>query len=191
LTTDQIVAKELKDIDGLIVPGGFGSRGVEGMINAIKYARVNKIPYLGICYGMQLATIEFARNVLKMKNANTTENDPNTKFPIFDYIDGRMRLGEQEMILSKNTLAYKLYQNTNVKQRHRHRWEFNNIYKEQFAKYGYIISAVSNDQEKTAEIIELKNHPYFIGCQFHPEFSSWPNKNDPAFLGLIKAAMKK
>jgi CTP synthase len=175
------------------VPGGFGSRGTDGILLAIEYARNNKIPYLGICYGMQLATIEFARNVLGYKDANTTEIEPNTKHPMFDYIDGRMRLGEEKcMINDKKSLAYKLYGANIAYERHRHRWEFNNAYTAEFLKKGYNISAISSDSHKTAEMIELANHPFFFGCQFHPEFSIKPNiKNVGPFNGFVKAASNK
>jgi len=140
--TDKNVKNYFKDIDGIIVPGGFGGRGTDGILSSIKYARTNNVPYLGICYGMQLATIEFAKNVLGWKDANTTEIDPKTTHPIFDYIDGRMRLGEEKCIIDdKTTMAYKLYKNTTVLERHRHRWEFNNNYLDTFKKAGFIISA--------------------------------------------------
>ncbi|MDR2636582.1 MAG: CTP synthase [Mycoplasmataceae bacterium] len=195
IQSDPIVRSNVKTflngVDGIIVPGGFGGRGTDGILEVIRYARINKIPYLGICYGMQLSAIEFARNVLGWKDANTTEIDPKTKHPIFDYIDGRMRLGEEKCIIEdKNTLAYKMYKNKIVLERHRHRWEFNNDYLEIFKKNGYVISAHSNDEKHTAEMAEIKNHPFFFGGQFHPEFSSKPNNNDPCFIGLIKAAIK-
>jgi CTP synthase len=140
---------------------------------AIKYARENKIPYLGICYGMQTATIEFGRNVLGLTNANTTEIDPNAEHKLFDYIDGRMRLGEQQCVINdKSSLAYKLYKTDIIGERHRHRWEFNNSYIPLFEKAGFKFTAFSNDKEKTVEIAEIPSHPFFFGVQFHPEFNS-------------------
>ncbi|MDR0674726.1 MAG: CTP synthase [Mycoplasmataceae bacterium] len=176
---------------GILVPGGFGSRGIDGKLNAIRYARENKIPYLGICYGMQTATIEFARNVLGLENANTTEIDPNVEHKLFHYIDGRMRLGEQQCVITdKNSLAYKLYKVDMVGERHRHRWEFNNSYIPLFEKAGFKFTAFSNDKEKTVEMAEISNHPFFFGVQFHPEFNSWPGNPDPVFMGFVGAAIK-
>lgn len=191
--TPSSISKIFKDTNGILVPGGFGSRGTDGIMLAINYARTKKIPYLGICYGMQLATIEFARNVLKWNKANTTEIDSKTPYPIFDYIDGRMRLGEQKCNLTnKNTMAYKLYKNTTIFERHRHRWEFNNNYISDFEKQGFVFSAFSADKEKTVEIIELSNklHPFFFGVQYHPEFNCHCYNIDGAFYGFINAAIK-
>ena len=185
------VDKILKNHDGILIPGGFGDRGFEGKMEAVKYARTKQIPYLGICLGMQIATIEFARNVLNWQDANTTEFDPKTTHPIFDYIDGRMRLGEQAcLITDSSSKAIKMYKNKLIYERHRHRYEFNNKYLEEYKNKGFSFTAFSNDQEKTAEIIEIKKHPFFVGVQFHPEFSSWPNNVDPVIFNFITAAIK-
>lgn len=191
---------ELKNYDGLIVPGGFGSRGVEGKILAIGYARKHKIPFLGLCYGMQLAAIEFARNVLGLKGAHTTEVNPKTKYPIISTLPeqekrilnkkdlgGTMRLGAYTCELNPETKVYNLYKSKLITERHRHRYEFNNEYKELFEKRGFLIAGINPDRN-LAEIIELKNHPYFVGAQFHPEFKSKLLHPHPLFIGLIKAA---
>lgn len=176
---------------GILVPGGFGSRGIEGKLIAIKYARENKIPFLGICYGMQCATIEFGRNVLGLKNANTTEIDPMVEHKLFDYIDGRMRLGEQQCVIAnKDSLAYRVYKSEMIGERHRHRWEFNNHYIPLFEKAGYKFTAFSNDKEKTVEIAEIPNHPFFVGVQYHPEFNSWPTKPNPMITAFVNASIK-
>ncbi len=188
----------LKSLDGILVPGGFGNRGVTGKLNAIKFARENNIPFLGICFGMQLATIEYARNVLNITNANSTELDKETDTPLFDYlpdqyqginIGGTLRLGAFECNLSKNTLAYDLYNNETISERHRHRYEFNNIYKDKFDK-NFVFSGI-NIQSNLVEVIEIKNHKFFIACQYHPEFKSRPLKAHPLFNGLIKACIKE
>jgi CTP synthase len=191
---------ELKNYDGLIVPGGFGSRGVEGKILAIGYARKHKIPFLGLCYGMQLAAIEFARNVLGLKGAHTTEVNSKTKYPIIltlpeqekrilnkKDLGGTMRLGAYTCELNPKTKVYNLYKSKLITERHRHRYEFNNEYKELFEKRGFLIAGLNPDRN-LAEIIELKNHPYFVGTQFHPEFKSKLLHPHPLFIGLIKAA---
>ncbi len=193
---------KLKTINGLVVPGGFGSRGIEGKIKAIKYARENKIPYLGLCVGMQLAAIEFARYVLKTEDANSTEFDSKTKNPIIyimpeqkekienkDY-GASMRLGAYPCILNKDSLSYKAYKQIKILERHRHRYEFNNKYREILEKAGLKITGISPDG-KLAEIIELKDHPWFVGTQFHPEFKSRPLRAHPLFRDFIKAAKNK
>lgn len=190
---------KLKNIDGLVVPGGFGSRGIEGKIEAVKYARENKIPYLGLCMGMQIAAIEFARNVLKTKDVNSTEVDSGTKNPVIyimpeqikkmkdkDY-GASMRLGAYPCVLNKDSLAYKAYKQINISERHRHRYEFNNKYREILEKAGLKITGTSPDG-KLVEIIEFKNHPWFVGVQFHPEFKSRPLRSHPLFRDFIKAA---
>jgi len=194
--------KELSDYGALIVPGGFGSRGVEGIMMAIRYARENNLPYLGLCYGMQLACVEFARNVLGLKQANTTEIDQNTPDPIIhinkkqaenvknNKYGGTMRLGAYNCDLVKGSKVYKAYGNEKISERHRHRYEFNNEYRERIANAGMKIVGV-NPESDLVEIIELKNHPYFVGSQFHPEFKSRPLHPHPLFVGLIKAALKK
>ena len=191
------VALILKEASGVVVPGGFGSRGIEGKILAIKYARENKIPYLGLCLGMQLACIEFARNVIGLQKANSTEFDSQAKDPVI-YImpsqrniknkGGTMRLGAWPCSIEKNTLAYKLYGKQNITERHRHRYEFNNKYRQIFEKHGMVFSGVSPDN-KLVEIIELPSHPFFIATQAHPEFKSRPTKPHPLFQGFIKACL--
>lgn len=192
---------ELKNFDGILVPGGFGASGVEGKILAIKYARENNIPYLGICYGMQLAIIEFARNVCGLKNANTTENDKNTIYPVIDILaeqveklnkknyGGSMRLGAYTAKLKKGTIIHSIYGKDEVSERHRHRYEVNPKFIETIEKHGMIFSGESFDR-KLMEFIELKDHPYFVGTQAHPEFKSRPLKPSPLFDGLVKAALK-
>ncbi len=196
--TSENVAEYLSNVQGVIVPGGFGKRGTEGKICAIRYAREHNIPYLGLCLGMQLSLIEYARDVLKLEDANSTEFDENCKNNIIDYLPdqykgiklgGTMRLGEYECKLEKGTKTYELYGQELIKERHRHRYEFNNKYKEIFSDGNLVFSGV-NPQTNLCEIIELKNHPFFIACQFHPEFLSRPLKAHPLFLGFIKAAIK-
>ena len=194
---EEEIKSTFKNIDGIIVPGGFGSRGTDGMKIAIRYARENNIPYLGLCLGMQMATIEYANDVLKLKGANTTEFDPKTKYPIVDYLPnqykgiklgGTMRLGAYQCKIKKGTKAYKAYQKELISERHRHRYEFNPKYKEKFNDGNFIISGV-NPQTDLAEIIELKDHPFFIACQFHPEFKSRPLNPHPLFVSFIKASI--
>lgn len=194
---------QLKKYDGVIVPGGFGARDVEGKIEAIKFVRENKIPYLGLCYGMQLATVEFARNVLGMAKAHTAEVVEKPDDPIIDVMSDQekkllnreygatMRLGAWEAVLKEGTLARKLYGRKEISERHRHRYEFNNKYREIFEKAGFVISATTPDK-KLVEIMELdpKLHPFFIGSQFHPELKSRPLNPHPMFLGFIQAAAK-
>ncbi|MEA4822054.1 MAG: CTP synthase [Erysipelotrichales bacterium] len=186
----------LKGVSGILVPGGFGSRGVEGKILAAQYARENKIPYLGICLGMQVACIEFARNVLGIKNATSLEWDEETSYPIITLMNdqkevvdkgGTMRLGNYPCVLLEGSKSYNAYKCKEVLERHRHRYEFNNNYRDLFSKNGMIFSGVSPDQ-KLVEIIELKDHPWFVATQAHPEFKSRPIKPQPLFLGFIKAA---
>lgn len=200
--TDSSSLKKLANFNGLIVPGGFGSRGVEGKILAIKYAREHKIPFLGLCYGMQLATIEFARNVAGLKDANTTENNPKTPHPIIhimaeqekkmlesDY-GGTMRLGLYPCKIIPNTKTAAAYKEKLISERHRHRYEFNNQYREILEKKGLIIAGTSPDG-LLVEIIEIDEHPFFVGTQFHPEFLSRPLKPHPLFKEFISAAIKK
>ncbi len=210
---DYVDAEKLEEKDnsllenaaGIIVPGGFGGRGIEGKINAIKYAREKKIPFLGICLGMQAAVIEFARNVCNLGNANSTEFDKNTKYPVIGLIEewidntgsieyrdinsnigGTMRLGEQECMLEKDSNAFKAYKTKSVYERHRHRYEFNNEFRELLKKNGLIISGKSFDGT-LVEVIELENHPWFLGCQFHPEFTSKPINGHPLFEAFVKS----
>ncbi|MEN9557897.1 MAG: synthetase, synthase [Candidatus Parcubacteria bacterium] len=196
------IAKALKPLDGVIIPGGFGTRGIEGKIAAIKYTREMKIPYLGLCYGMQLATVEAARNQLGWKKANTTEIDPKTAYPVIHLMNeqaekmkdknygGSMRLGSYPCDLQKGSVAQKLYGTSRIDERHRHRYEFNPVYRDQIEKTGLTVSGASPDGT-LAEIVERKNHPFFVGVQFHPELQSRPLDPHPLFLGFIKAAIKR
>ncbi len=196
--TNENINDELKDVQGIIVPGGFGNRGIDGKIGAIKYARENNIPFLGICLGMQLALIEYGRNVLKIEDANSSEFKENAKNKIIDYLPdqykgikmgGTMRLGEYDCELKEGTMARELYGTNLIRERHRHRYEFNNEYKKQYEEGGLVFSGI-NPQTHLCEMIELPTHPYFIASQFHPEFLSRPLKPHPLFLGLVKAASK-
>jgi CTP synthase len=189
-------AKHLKGLGGVLVPGGFGERGIEGKIQAAQYARENRLPYLGLCLGMQIATIEFARNVLKLAKAHSMEFDPNTPHPVIALLDeqrkvtkkgGTMRLGSQPCQLAMGSLANHLYGAFVVHERHRHRYEFNNIYREKCEEAGFTCSGTSPDG-KLVELIEIREHPYFIAAQFHPEFQSKPNRPHPLFKGFIAAA---
>ncbi len=189
----------VKGADGVIVPGGFGSRGIEGKIMAAKYARENKVPYLGLCLGMQLMCVEFARNVLCHEDANSTEFDRSTTYPVIDLMieqrsitdmGGTMRLGSYPCVLQPGTKAGAAYNKPQIDERHRHRFEFNNSYREEFEKAGMVFSGISPDG-KLMEISELKDHPYMIASQFHPEFLSRPNHPHPLFVGLVKAAAER
>jgi CTP synthase len=196
--------EDLKEYDGIIVPGGFGSRGIEGKIKTIEFARVNKIPYFGLCYGMQLMVIEFARNVLGLAGAHTTEIDRETKNPVIDIMPEQkknledknygatMRLGAYPAMLKKGTLAYNAYKKVRITERHRHRWEVNPNYVKKLEAGGLIFSGHSADK-KLMEIAELslKDHPFFMGTQFHPEFKSGPLKPHPLFLEFVKAAIRR
>ena len=197
LEKEKEINEIFKNSSGIIVPGGFGSRGIEGKIRAINYARINKIPFLGICLGMQLAVIEFARNVCGMSKASSTEFDELCSDPVIDLMleqkeiinkGGTLRLGNYDCKIVKDTLAYKDYQQDIIKERHRHRYEFNNKYKEVLEKNGMIFSGI-NERANLVEIIELKNHPHFIACQFHPEFKSRPTKPHPLFNSFIKESI--
>jgi CTP synthase len=187
----------LGELDGIIVPGGFGNIGIEGKINTVEYARVNKVPFLGICLGMQMAVVEFARNVLGLKDANSEEFDENSKNQVIHIMEeqkridkkgGTMRLGKYPCKIKKGTLAYEIYEKEEISERHRHRYEYNNSYKERLEKAGLICSGTSPDGT-LVEIVEIKEHPYFIGGQFHPEFKSRPDKPAPLFKAFIKAAL--
>ena len=190
-------SKILKGLDGIIVPGGFGSRGTEGMIMTSKYARENNVPYFGICYGMQIALIDIARNKLGYKGANSTEIDPETNYPIIDLLEnqkniknvgGTLRLGNYDCTIHKDTLVYSLYGEEKIKERHRHRYEFNNDYRGKVRSAGVVFSGINEDKD-LVEIIELKDSDFFVACQFHPEFKSRPTKVHPLFNGFIKAAI--
>lgn len=191
------VEAHLKGVDGILVPGGFGTRGIEGKIAAIRYARENKIPYLGLCLGMQVAIIEFARNVCKMEKANSTEFDKRTRFPVVSLLEeqkhvkakgGSMRLGAYECVLKKGTKAHQAYKKKKIFERHRHRYEFNSKYKAALEKKGLVFSGIYAKKD-LVEIVEAKNHPWFVACQFHPEFKSKPDHAHPLFRDFIKAAM--
>ena len=197
--TNRNAKEKLQEIDGIIVPGGFGGRGIEGKIQTVKYARENNIPFLGICLGMQMAVVEFARDVLNIKDANSLEFDEKTKNSVIHIMEsqknitkkgGTMRLGAYPCILKKSSLASKLYKTEEISERHRHRYEFNNEYRKIMEDNGMTFSGTSPDGE-LVEIIELKKHPYFIASQFHPELKSRPDKPHPLFVGLLKAAKKK
>jgi len=193
---------ELSNYDAIIVPGGFGARGVEGIMMAIRYAREKKIPYLGLCYGMQLATIEFARDVLGLEKANTLEINSQTPDPVIHIngeqaanvknsrYGGTMRLGAYRCILKKGSRVQKMYGVNEISERHRHRYEFNNAYRKMMEENGVQFVGI-NPEKNLVEIIELKDHPYFVGSQFHPELKSRPLHPHPLFMGLIKAALKK
>ncbi len=191
--------KMILKADGVLVPGGFGIRGIEGKIRAIKIAREEKIPFLGICLGMQCAVIEYARNVANLSKANSSEFNPKTPHPVIDLMPeqkkienkgGTMRLGSYPCTLLPESRTYQAYKESVVYERHRHRYEVNNEYRDVFKKHGVIFSGQSPDK-KLIEIIELKNHPWFIACQFHPEFKSRPIKPHPLFRDFIKASLKR
>ncbi len=188
----------LKGVSGILVPGGFGDRGIEGKIKTVEYARTNKIPFFGICLGMQCATIEYARNVCGMKNANSTEFNPETAFPVIDMMveqkkvtakGGTMRLGAFPCTVTEGTKAGQAYGATDIQERHRHRYEFNNKYRDQMAKQGLVFSGVCPGRD-LVEIVELKDHPWFVACQFHPEFQSTALKPHPLFRDFVAAAVK-
>ena len=190
------VKQKLKEYNGIVIPGGFGTRGIEGMIETIKYARENKIPLLGICLGMQMCVVEYARNVLKIEDANSSEFDANSSNYVIHIMEqqkkimkkgGTMRLGSYPCVIIDQSLASTVYNCHEINERHRHRYEYNNYYKERLEKAGLICSGTSPDGS-LVEIIELSSHPYFIASQFHPELKSRPNKPAPLFVGLIKAA---
>ncbi len=195
--TEQNYQTILKEYDGILVAPGFGHRGIEGKILATKFARENKIPFLGICLGMQMAVIEFARNVLKFEDAHSTEMHPTTQFPVIDLMEqqknikllgGTMRLGAYPCDLTKKSNAYEAYKKIHIKERHRHRYEFNDEYLEQFVEKGMIPTGINPDTN-LVEIVEIKEHPWFVGVQFHPEYSSTVLNPHPLFVGFINAAL--
>ena len=188
----------LGDVDGILVPGGFGSRGIEGKINACQYARTHGIPYLGICLGMQIAIIEFARHVLGMNDANSAEINPETPYPVIDILPeqkevtdmgGTMRLGQYPCTLNPESKSYELYGASMIYERHRHRYEVNNDYRNDLLSGGMIFAGTSPDNH-IVEMVEIPKHPWFVACQFHPEFKSRPNKPHPLFRGFVTAAAK-
>jgi len=202
INSEEVDAKTIETllmgVDGIVVPGGFGIRGVDGKIAAIKYARLNQIPFLGLCLGMQCAVIEWARHVANLADAHSAEFAPETHNPVInllpeqqDVVDlgGTMRLGLYPCRLAPHTLAFQLYQEEVVYERHRHRYEFNNAYRNLFVESGYVISGTSPDS-RLVEIVELPNHPFFLATQFHPEFRSHPSQPHPLFLGFMGAALK-
>ena len=197
--TNKNVKEKLKGIDGIVVPGGFGNRGIEGKIETIKYARENKVPFLGICLGMQMAVVEFARNVLKLEDVNSEEFEPECKNPVIHIMTdqkvvtrkgGTMRLGSYPCKIKEGTLANRVYKEININERHRHRFEYNNDYREKMEKAGLTISGTSPDGT-LVEMVEIENHPFFIASQFHPEFKSRPDKPAPLFVALVKTAKNK
>ena len=192
------IEKYLGGSDGILIPGGFGDRGIEGKIKAVQYARENNIPYFGICLGMQVATIEFARNVCGKKNAHSTEFNKNTSYPVISLLEEQkkvknmgatMRLGAYPCKLAKNSNSYQAYKKDNTSERHRHRYEFNNKYRKEMEKKGMHFVGTYT-KKSLVEIVELKNHPWFVACQFHPEFQSKPDRAHPLFANFIKAALQ-
>lgn len=196
--TAKNIASKMKGLNGILVAPGFGSRGIEGKIEAIRYARENKIPFLGICLGMQCAAIEFSRNVLKLKGAHSTEMDPKTPYPVIDLMEeqkgidnmgGTMRLGSYKCKLDTESKAYQAYKKEMIHERHRHRYEFNNEFRKLFEENGVRLAGI-NPEKNLVEIIELKDHPWFVGVQFHPEYSSTVKEPHPLFVGFVKAALE-
>jgi CTP synthase len=194
---ETVDRKDLSDVAGVLVPGGFGDRGVEGKILAAQFAREEKVPYLGLCLGMQVATIEFARNVCGMTHANSTEFDVNSPFPVISLLEEQkdvtnkgasMRLGTWPTKITENTLAFQVYGKNEIFERHRHRYEFNQKYRQEMEEKGFVISGTSPDGT-LVELIEIKDHPWFLACQFHPEFQSKPNHPHPLFKGFIAACL--
>lgn len=193
------VAGELEDLDGMLIPGGFGERGIEGKIMAARYARENGLPFLGLCLGMQIATIEYARHVCGLLDANSTEFDPATPYPVICLMEeqasvrdmgGSMRLGKQETVIVKGTRAHEFYKTDRTEERHRHRYELNPKYRDQLEEAGLMVSGF-HPKHHLAEIVEVTNHPFYIATQFHPEFLSKPNRPHPLFFGFIRAALKR
>lgn len=196
--TKENVAELLGDVSGIVVPGGFGDRGIDGKINAIQYARENNIPFLGLCLGMQLALVEFSRNVIGFKDAHSVELDPSTSHPIIhlmpeqdgiEDIGGTLRLGIYPCVLDENSKAFQLYGEKTIHERHRHRYEVNNYYRNDLIKYNMKLSGLSPDG-RIVEMIELDSHPWFLATQAHPEFKSRPNKPHPLFRGFVGAALE-
>src|SRR5256885_5799775 len=198
-TLQESVDRQLQEVAGVLIPGGFGERGVEGKIKAARFARKHKVPYLGLCLGMQVATIEFARNVCGIKNANSTEFDRDVPEPVISQREEQrgvcnkgasMRLGTWPTKIASGTLAEKIYGKADVLERHRHRYEFNMKYRDRMTEKGFTISGTSPDGA-LAELVELRDHPYFVACQYHPEFQSKPNKPHPLLKGFIQACLAR
>ena len=192
-------AAVLNGLDGILVPGGFGDRGIEGKINAVRYAREHKIPFLGLCLGMQCAVIEFARNVMGIKDANSTEFNPDTGGPVIDYLPGQkentrlggtLRLGAYPCTIQEGNIAEREYGTRQISERHRHRYEFNNSFLKEMESRGMVFSGI-NEENNLVEMIELAGHPWFVAVQFHPEFKSRPQRPHPLFRGFIGAALKQ
>ena len=194
--TRENVDRMLGHVDGILVAPGFGQRGVEGKVQAVRYARENNVPFYGICLGMQVAVIEFGRNVIGLESCNSTEFEPDCKHPVISLMEeqkkvvqmgGTMRLGAYECLVKRATLAHKAYQKTRIRERHRHRYEFNSAYKDQFEAQGMLMTGI-NPETELVEIIELREHPFFLGTQFHPEYSTTVERPHPIFLSFINAA---
>jgi CTP synthase len=198
LEKNEATSGFLEDADGILVPGGFGSRGAEGKMSAMKYTRDHLVPFLGLCFGFQLSAVEFARNVLGMKGANSTEVDPSTPYPIVhiskeqlkvDQMGGTQRLGVSKVNLRPGSLAHKIYGKKEIFERHRHRYEINGDYIGKLSESG--LEIVGNSDDGRAEILALSGHPFFLATQFHPEFKSWPGSPNPCFYGFISASYRK
>ncbi len=195
--TPENVEAELSDVNGIIVPGGFGARGLEGKMTAIQFARENNVPFLGLCLGMQMAVIEFARHVLEMRDAHTSEVDPHTTYPVIDLmadqdlknLGGTMRLGKYRCLIAPGTISERAYGTNDIWERHRHRYEFNNEYLERFIAGGMVIAG-RNPDRNLVEIVEIPTHPFFVGVQFHPELKSRPNRPHPLFREFVGAALE-
>jgi CTP synthase len=194
---DGDLSDRLGDVAGILVPGGFGDRGVEGKIRGTRFAREHQVPFLGLCLGMQVATIEFARNVCELHGANSTEFDPGAPHPVIDLLPEQknvtekgasMRLGTWPTKIAEGTRAFQVYGRPEITERHRHRYEFNMAYREQMTEKGFVISGTS-PRGDLVELIELRDHPWFLACQFHPEFQSKPNKPHPLFKGFVSACL--
>jgi CTP synthase len=197
LNEDNIKMK-LSHLDGVLVAPGFGERGIEGKIDAVRYVREHKIPFLGICLGMQMAVIEYARNILGLNNANSTEMNPETPHPVINIMEeqktiidkgGTMRLGAWECQLMEDSIVSKVYNISNIDERHRHRFEYNNVYKEQFEAAGLKTTGI-NPKTGLVEIVEVEDHPWFVGVQYHPEYKSTVSNPHPLFVAFVKAALK-
>ena len=195
---ESLVNEKLKNLDGVIVAPGFGERGIQGKIDAIKYVRENNIPFLGICLGMQMAVVEYARNVVGLVNANSTEMDENSSAPVISIMEeqktieakgGTMRLGSWKCQLQKNSLVETIYNKEMIEERHRHRYEFNDHYREKIASAGLIPSGI-NPETGLVEVVEIPDHPWFIGVQYHPEYKSTVLKPHPLFVNFIAAAIR-